>query len=181
MVIFWTRLITGKISKLSYNMFLFMLKSEQINSKWIHCIQSILNNSGKYDVWLRQFTTVNLSLGKIIKQNLLDQFLQNWNAQMHASSKGRNYGLFKTDINLEKYIINLNGSLFYSMIDSVQATISCRLKLADGTIQICPKENSSSAQKMTSVTNIITSYAVPSLKKKDAPILTHIFILVQIH
>ena len=44
------------------------------------------------------------------------EFLQNWNAKMHASSKGRNYGLFKTDINLEKYIINLNGSLFYSMI-----------------------------------------------------------------
>ena len=77
MVSFWTRLITGKISKLSYNMFLFLLKSEQINSKWIHCIKSILNNSGKYDTWLRQFTTVNLSLGKIIKQNLLDQFLQN--------------------------------------------------------------------------------------------------------
>ena len=49
MVSFWTRLITGKISKLSYNMFLFMLKSEQITSKWIHCIKSIINNSGKYD------------------------------------------------------------------------------------------------------------------------------------
>ena len=59
---------------------------------------------------------VNLSLGKRIKRNLLDQFLQNWNAQMHDSSKGRNYGLFKTDTNREKYIINLNGSLFDSMI-----------------------------------------------------------------
>ena len=116
MVSFWTRLITGKISKLSYNMLLFILKSEQIYSKWNHCIKSILNSSGKYDAWLRQFTAVNLFLGKIIKQNLLDQFLQNWNAQMHESSKGRNYGLFKADMNLEKYIINLNGSLFYSMI-----------------------------------------------------------------
>ena len=75
MVSFWTRLITEKISRLSYNMFLFILKFEQINSKWIHCIKSILNNSGKNDAWLRQFTTVNLSLGKIIKQNLQDQFL----------------------------------------------------------------------------------------------------------
>ena len=97
-------------------MLLFILKSEQIYSKWNHCIKSILNNSSKYDAWLRQFTAVNLFLGKIIKQNLLDQFLQNWNAQMHESSKGRNYGLFKADMNLEKYIINLNGSLFYSMI-----------------------------------------------------------------
>ena len=35
---------------------------------------------------------------------------------MHDSSKGHNNNLFKTDINLEKYIINLNSSLFYSMI-----------------------------------------------------------------
>ena len=35
---------------------------------------------------------------------------------MQDSFRGRNYGLFKTDINLEKYIINLNGSLFDSMI-----------------------------------------------------------------
>ena len=73
MVKFWTRLNTGKTSKLSYNIYVFMLKSEQINSKWIHCIRSILNNSARYDAWLRQFTTVNLSLGKVIKQNLLDQ------------------------------------------------------------------------------------------------------------
>ena len=116
MVNFWTRLITGKISKLSYNIYVFMLKSEQINSKWIHCIRSILNNSGRYDAWLRQFTTVNLSLGKVIKQNLLDQFLQNWNSQLHNSSKGRNYNLFKNDIKQEQYIINLNGSLLYTMV-----------------------------------------------------------------
>ena len=162
-------------------MFLFMLKSEQINSKWIHCIKSILNSSGKYDAWLRQFTTVNLSLGKIIRQNLLDQFLQNWNAQMHASSKGRNYGLFKTDINLEKYTINLNGSLFYSMIRFRTANHKLLIETGRWNNTDLSEENASSAQKMTSVTSIITSYAVPSLKKKDAPILTHIFILVQIH
>ena len=113
---FWTRLITGKISKLSYNMYIFMLKSEQINSKWIHCIRNILNNSGRYDAWLRQFTSVNLSLGKAIKQNLLDQFLQSWNSQLHNSSKGRNYSLFKNDLKQEKYIINLDGSLLYTMV-----------------------------------------------------------------
>ena len=116
MVKFWTRLITGKISKLSYNIYVFMLKSEQINSKWIHCIRSILNNSGRYNAWFRQFTTVHLSLGKVIKQNLLDQFLQNWNSQLHSSSKGRNYNLFKNNIKQEQYIINLNGSLLYTMV-----------------------------------------------------------------
>ena len=52
----------------------------------------------------------------MIKENLLDQFLQKWNAQLRDSSKGRNYSLFKNDIKQEKYITPLNGSLLYAMI-----------------------------------------------------------------
>lgn len=54
-----------------------------------------------------------LSIGKVIKQNLLDQ---NWNLQLQDSSKGRNYNLFKNDIRQEKYVTALNGSLFYAMV-----------------------------------------------------------------
>ena len=93
-----------------------MFESHQVNSKSINSIQRTLGNSGRHDLWVRQPTTVNLSIGKMIKQNLLDQFLQNWNAQLRDSSKGRNYSLFKNDIKQEKYITLLNGSLLYAMI-----------------------------------------------------------------
>ena len=51
-----------------------------------------------------------------LKQNLLDQFLQNWNAQLQDSSKGRNYSLLKQGIKLENYIFALNGPLLHAMI-----------------------------------------------------------------
>ena len=54
--------------------------------------QKHIKTSGKYDAWLWQFTVVNLFLGKIIKLFLL------LNAQIHDTSKGRNCGLFKTDM-----------------------------------------------------------------------------------
>ena len=76
----------------------------------------ILDNSGRHGLWLRQHIAVNLSTGKSIKQNLLDQFLQTWNSQLRNSSKGRNYSLFKNNISQEKYITALNGSLLYAMI-----------------------------------------------------------------
>ena len=115
MINFWIRLIAGKISKLSYNFYLFMLKSEHINSKWINCIQRILDNSGRHDLWIHQPVTMTISISKMIKQNLVDQFLQNWNSQLDYSSKGRNYNLFKSDIKCEKYLTTLNGSLLYTM------------------------------------------------------------------
>ena len=86
MISFWARLVTGKASKLSYNIYLFMLKSPDVNCKWINHIQHILDNSGRHDIWERQPTAVNLSTSKIIKQNLHDQFLQNWNTQLQNSS-----------------------------------------------------------------------------------------------
>ena len=50
MVNFWVRLLMGKTSKLSHNMYLFMLKSDEINSKWISYIQAILDNTDRHDL-----------------------------------------------------------------------------------------------------------------------------------
>ena len=116
MINFWARLVTGKASKLSYNMYLYMLKTPEVNSKWMNYIQSILDNSGRHGVWMTQPTTVTLSIGKTIKQNLTDQFLQSWDTELQKSSKGRNYSIYKDEIKLEKYINILNGPLLYAMI-----------------------------------------------------------------
>ena len=57
-----------------------MLKSEHINSKWINCIQKkkILDNSGRHDLWTHQPATINISISKMIKQNLIGQLLLIW-------------------------------------------------------------------------------------------------------
>ena len=61
MLSFWARLVTEKTSKLAYNIYLFMMKSPEVDCKWINHIQCILDNSCRHDIWERQPTAVNLS------------------------------------------------------------------------------------------------------------------------
>lgn len=115
MLNFWTRIVTGKTSKLSYRIYLFMINSNYTNFKWLNFIQTILNESGRYDLWVQQFGPLPIFTGKIIKRVLLDQFFQTWNGLLEMSSKGRNYSLIKSNLYFENYLKNLNGSLAINM------------------------------------------------------------------
>jgi hypothetical protein len=43
----------------------------------------------------------------IVKQNLTDQYIQNWFNQIENSSRGEFYGIFKNEFNLEKNLLKL--------------------------------------------------------------------------
>ena len=83
-----------------------MLNINERGFKWIHQIHSILTETDRPDIWLRQFNSVHVPLttSKLIKQILLDQFNQNWNGLLQNASKGNNYALFKDNVNEAKYI-----------------------------------------------------------------------------
>lgn len=116
MLNFWTRLLTGKSTKLSHQLYLYMYHSNQIESKWINYIRAILNEAGRGDLWVRQFVSIPLCTGKIVKCILKDQFFQSWNDSLQNSSKGRNYSLFKDNINCENYIKTLNSINVINML-----------------------------------------------------------------
>ena len=42
-----------------------------------------------------------------VKQNLTDQYIQNWFNQIENSSRGEFYGIFKNEFKLEKYLLKL--------------------------------------------------------------------------
>jgi hypothetical protein len=44
----------------------------------------------------------------IVKQNLTDQYIQNWFNQIENSSMGEFYGIFKNEFNLEVKFSHLN-------------------------------------------------------------------------
>ena len=94
-------LLTNKTTKLSYQIYKYLLNSPQVNSKWIVSVQSLLSNAGRQDIWLNQNESTPKSTGKLIKQTLIDQFFQQWNSQLDNSSKGRNYSIFKNNIQPE--------------------------------------------------------------------------------
>lgn len=78
-------------------------------------IYNILNNSGRHDIWARQPINVNFSLCKSIRENLHNKFLKKWNSLIQETSKGRNYILFKLNLQPEKYINISNDTLLLSM------------------------------------------------------------------
>jgi hypothetical protein len=43
----------------------------------------------------------------VVKQNLTDQYIQNWFNQIENSSRGEFYGIFKNEFNLDKYLLKL--------------------------------------------------------------------------
>ena len=120
MLNFWIRILNGKASKFSYQLYLYMYAAASNDNehgfKWIHHIRSILNESGRPDLWLKQFDHIPFSSSKIIKQTLIDQFIQNWNGLLQNSSKGKNYALFKDNTSQEKYLTILNGNLAKIML-----------------------------------------------------------------
>ena len=51
-----------------------------------------------------------------ISQTLHDTFLQDWNATINTTSKGRNYKLFKMNTNFETFLISLPRSSSIPMV-----------------------------------------------------------------
>lgn len=103
MIKFWGKLLSGsgsKISRICYeNMFNYMR-----NNKWLNRIKGILDATGNTYIWENQHAINLKHVHKMVKRSLLDQFLQNWSAQLDISSKGTNYRIFKVDIKLEPYL-----------------------------------------------------------------------------
>ena len=120
MLNFWIRILNGKASKFTYQLYLYMYavasNDNEHGLKWINHIQSILNESSRQDLWLKIFVHIPFSSSKIIKQTLIEQFLQNWNGLLQNSSKGKNYAIFKDNTSEENYITILNGYLAKIML-----------------------------------------------------------------
>ena len=114
MVNFWSSILNGKQSKLSFQTYMYMYKSHH-NYKWPNYIQSILSDCGMNFIWLQQFRSVPKNIAKKVKNRLLDQNLQAWTAELQSSSKGMHFALFKDNLGCESYITKLNGASLLNM------------------------------------------------------------------
>lgn len=113
---FWNKLVTGKVSKLSHILYQVSRTNLGRSSKQINHVTKIFENTGKYNIWLKQSRLNNTNVHKTIKQSLLDQFLQSWDEQTQLSSKRKNYRLFKSNILFENYLTILPKSSYLQLI-----------------------------------------------------------------
>ena len=74
------------------------------NFKWITTIKEMLISVGKSELFNKNIIYNPKAVKGNITKTLHDLFIQEWNAKMSQSSKGRNYHIFKENIELESYL-----------------------------------------------------------------------------
>ena len=64
-------------------------------SKWIQTIKNILISLGKPNVFNATFFDCPKHIQNIIKSTINDLYIQEWNAKIRDSRKGKNYLIYK--------------------------------------------------------------------------------------
>lgn len=110
MVSFWNKLVVNenKLSSLLYRLMIRLKNSQNVNFKWINFVESIFNETGMSYIFSNQIAFYDKAL---LKQVLLDQFIQKWYSELYSTSRGQFYSIFKKDFELENYLRRLPESL----------------------------------------------------------------------
>ena len=107
MVNFWNKLLCSENNKLSVQVYNFMITDVGRDYKWLNYVKNIFHNSGNSIIWFTQNFNKVKHIHKLIKSDLKDQFIQEWNNKLNKSSKGMNYNLYKKKHRFETYLTQL--------------------------------------------------------------------------
>lgn len=119
MIGFWLSIVNGKDTKLSkwlYNILLEEYNGGIYQHKWIHSIKEILISVGQIQLLNKEAIENPNLIKKKISRTLFDLYVQEWHTKITLSSKGKNYSLFKQDINFEDYLIKLNKKHYSTLL-----------------------------------------------------------------
>ena len=110
MFFYWTKLISGKQTKLcsiTYRLMFHLFSTQNANFQWLTYVKGIFDECGFTYIWNSQ----NFINDRWIKENnnqcLWDQFQWNWNDDLQTCSKAINYRIAKILLDL-KIILTCN-------------------------------------------------------------------------
>ena len=115
MIKYWMKLLTGKEEKLVNRMY-HVYRLNNPESLWNQKIKEILYECGFYFIWDNNIQVNPDWIYRSVKQKLKDIYLSNWLQAVNLSSKCYLYRIYKTNISLEKYLIDLPSELRYYLI-----------------------------------------------------------------
>ena len=99
----------------------FPLSCIDLCSNFIKVIPYILNGlhtSNQSLISVDDQIHMNINVLKfVLKQKLLNQYIQHWFQQINSSSRGEFYGIFKTEFKLEPYLIRLHHLIEYICVN----------------------------------------------------------------
>ena len=101
--------MNGKQTKLSKWLYLLLLGEYDggiHQHKWIQfIIKHILISVGRPNLFNKEVIENPKSIKNQISKTLSDLYVQEWHNKVTSSSKGKNYTLFKQDLNFENYLL----------------------------------------------------------------------------
>ena len=99
MIGFWISIINGKKNKLS-NLLYSVLINESNNGKFVskRIQKNILISVGKPNLFNATSLDRPKHIQNSIKNTLNDLYIQEWNAKIQDSSKGKNYSIYKKEM-----------------------------------------------------------------------------------
>ena len=112
MIAFWVNISEGKTSKLSSIMYRLIYRLHldgSYDSPWLMCIKRILCNSGNPNFWSEQeLLSPKYFMKNVVAIQLENQFVQEWEFEVHRNRKCVTYRIFKDEIKFEPYLIKLD-------------------------------------------------------------------------
>ena len=113
LISFWSNLIEFNSSRLStmvYSVLHILFEQRKCKSKWLENIKNLVMSNGYANIWLSQTCNNKNWFRLSFKQKLKDQYLQQWNSLVNASSSGINYRIFKNCFGINPYFYFLNNT-----------------------------------------------------------------------
>ncbi len=107
MVNYFLRTVNSKPEKLSRIAYHLMHNSHDIEFPWYNFVKSTFDNCGLSGIWINQDFENVIWLQNVIKNSLKDQYIQEWRGTVRDSVKCVNYRMFKTDLELEPYLLDI--------------------------------------------------------------------------
>ena len=119
MISFWISLVNdenrNKISKRIYEIMRAEYDRGQ-NYKWLDYIKNILISVGQLDLFNQVLIENPRATKTKITNKLHDLYIQEWQAKLELSSKGRNYSIFKETTDIEPYLLNTTSNIYIPII-----------------------------------------------------------------
>ena len=91
-----------------------MVASININGSIL--LNIFLISVGRPDLLNKEVIENPKSIKNQISKTLSDLYVQEWHNKVTSSSKGKNYTLFKQDLNFENYLIKLNRKTLFFIV-----------------------------------------------------------------
>ncbi len=99
-----------KISNLMFQLCSKLYYASDYKLPWLMKVHSLLDSLGLSYIWSNQIHTIE-SFKRIVKQRLMDQFIQEWQSRVAENSVCSNYRLFKKKFCFEEYLTYLPSIL----------------------------------------------------------------------